>query len=140
MMNEPVSTIMTRKLITVSPQHQLSTAREILIKHRIHHLPVVEDDDRLAGLITTYDLFKTNVSPEEFDKMTVGEIMTVKLATLEPTAKVGTAAEIFLDHLFHALPIVKGDRLVGIVTTHDVLKYNFKKEYPKHLVYKDKVY
>jgi CBS domain-containing protein len=58
--------------------------------------------------------------------------MTHRIAKLELDDKVGTAAEIFLENRFHALPIVdENDHLLGIVTTFDVLKYEFEKEYPK---------
>ncbi len=127
-MNEPLSTIMTTELITISPQDNLGKAEELLTTRRIHHLPVVEGK-KLVGLVTTYDLFKLTYSREEYKTVKVSEVMTAKLATLEPSDHIGTAAEIFLAHLFHAIPIVQGGELKGIVTTHDLLKYSFKKEY-----------
>lgn len=128
MMNEPISTIMTKELITIGPNDTLAKAHEILSGRRIHHLPVVEGK-KLVGLLTTYDLFKIKQNREEYGQLNISEVMTTKLATLEPEEKIGTAAEIFLEHLFHAIPIVKAGALVGIVTTHDLLKYSFKKEY-----------
>ena len=56
--------------------------------------------------------------------------MTKRLATLEPDEKIGAAAEVLLEHLFHAVPITLDGDLVGIVTTFDILKYEFSKEYP----------
>ncbi|HLF64982.1 MAG TPA: CBS domain-containing protein [Saprospiraceae bacterium] len=131
MMNEPLSSIMTTKLLTAGPNDSLNVVRQILLKHRIHHVPVVEDK-KLVGLVTTYDLFKLSFHPDETDNIKVREIMTRKLATLEPHDKIGSAAEIFLEHLFHAVPIVKNGELVGIVTSFDVMKYEFKKAYPRH--------
>lgn len=133
MMNEPISSIMTTDLLTVSPNDSLSHVRQILTKHRIHHVPVVENK-KLMGLVTTYDLFKLSYHPDELDNIKVSEVMTKKLATLEPHDKVGSAAEIFLEHLFHAVPIVKNGELVGIVTSFDVMKYEFRKAYPKHFM------
>lgn len=130
MMNEPVSTIMTTEMITIEPSDNLDTARKIFLKHRIHHIPVV-NGDTLVGLITTNDMWNLNKKFEEYIDTSVKEAMTSKLATLEPKSKIGTAAEIFLENRFHALPIVDEGKLVGIVTTFDVLKYEFKKEYPK---------
>lgn len=127
-MNEPISTIMTKDLITIGPNDTLAKAQEILSGRRIHHLPVV-DGKKLVGLLTTYDLFKIKHNQDQYDNVKISEVMTTKLATLEPEEKIGTAAEIFLEHLFHAIPIVKAGVLVGIVTTHDLLKYSFKKEY-----------
>lgn len=128
-MNEPVSTIMSADLITIHPDDRLSTILDLLANHRIHHFPVVRDG-RLEGLVTTYDLFKLNLKHEEMEQIAVGVVMTRRLAVLEPTAKVGTAAEIFLENLFHALPVVERGKLVGIVTSFDVLKYSYRKAYP----------
>lgn len=127
-MNEPLSTIMTTELITIGPEENLTKAQELLTTRRFHHLPVVEGK-KLVGLITTYDLFKLSYSRDEYGSIKVKEVMTSKLATLEPTDHIGTASEIFLAHLFHAIPIVLAGELKGIVTTHDLLKYSFKKEY-----------
>jgi CBS domain-containing protein len=121
---------MTRDLITLSKNDTLAKANELLKTKRIHHLPVVEDGN-LIGLITTYDLFKLRFDKEHYDEVKIDEVMTRKLATLEPTDKIGTAAEIFMAHLFHAVPIVEGNKLMGIVTTHDLLKYCFRKEYER---------
>lgn len=131
MMNEPVSQIMTTKLITIGPDDNLDTARKIFLKHRIHHLPVVEND-KLVGLLTTADMWNLNEKFEDYAEILVRKAMTTKLAKLDAKSKIGTAAEVFLENLFHALPIVdEDDTLIGIVTTFDVLKYEFKKEYPK---------
>ena len=56
--------------------------------------------------------------------------MTKKIATLTPSDKIGSAAELFLEHLFHAVPIVENGELVGIITSFDVMKYEFQKAYP----------
>ena len=129
-MNESVSSIMSTKLQTASPDEPLSRVIEIFKKHRIHHLPIVEDG-KLMGLITTSDLMWANKSFDEYDQVMIEDVMTTQLATLEPEAKIGSAAQIFLKNWFHALPIVDDQgNLLGIVTTFDVLKYNFKKEYP----------
>lgn len=130
-MNEPLSTIMTTDLYTVGPDDSLGDARRLLLSHRIHHVPVVEGKS-LVGLITTYDLFKLSYHPNEMDSVKVRDVMTTKLATLEPKDKIGSAAELFLEHLFHAVPIVKDGELKGLVTSFDVMKYEFRKEYPSH--------
>lgn len=128
MMNEPLSSIMTKELVTLGPKDTLAQADTLLRSKRIHHLPIVEGN-RLVGLLTTYDLYKDEHAKSDYPDILIEKVMTTKLATLEPSDKIGTAAEIFLAHLFHAVPIVENDALVGIVTTHDVLKYCFKKEY-----------
>ena len=131
-MNEPVSSVMTTDLITVSPDESLDRVKEIFNTTRIHHIPVVEGDS-IIGLVTTWDMWKLNKPFEEYSSIYVKDVMTTKVATLEPKSKIGTAAEVFLENLFHALPIVDSGKLVGIITTFDVLQYQFLKEYPNHV-------
>jgi CBS domain-containing protein len=131
MMNEPCSSIMVTDLVTVSPEDKLDHVRDIFLHSNVHHAPVV-DGDQLVGLITVYDLFKLEIGPEEYKEIPVKDVMTTRLATLEPHEKVGTAAEIFLENLFHAVPIVLDNKLLGIISSFDVLKYEFMKEYPRH--------
>ncbi len=129
-MNESVSTIMTSKLITLGPGQTLGEAREIFITKRIHHIPIV-DGTKLVGLITSWDLFKTGLSAEQYHNKKITDVMTTKLAVLEPDDKIGSVAEVLMEHLFHAIPIVDADHnLVGIVTSYDLLRYEFRKEYP----------
>jgi len=137
MMNEKVETIMIKNLITLGPESTVAHAVEIFKSKRIHHIPVV-DEGRLVGLITTHDLWNKFVSQDNFGTTVIKDIMSKKLVKLEPDDKVGTAAELFLDNRFHALPVVKDGMLVGMVTTFDVLRYEFKREYTSEpILFKD---
>jgi CBS domain-containing protein len=129
MMNETVSSIMTTQVITVNINDKLSKVKEIVTQKRIHHVPVV-DGKKLVGIITTGDLLWLDKKFEDYDKINVSDVMTRKIATLEPDDKVGSAAEVLLEHLFHCVPITKDGELVGIITSHDIMKYEFNKEYP----------
>lgn len=129
MMNEPLSSIMTKNVITADPNDKLSVARDIFKQNRVHHLPVVHGTT-LLGILTTYDVFKLIDKSVDFDKTLIKDVMTTHVATLEPDDKIGSAAELFLENLFHAVPIVKDGELKGIVTSFDVIKYEFHKEYP----------
>ncbi len=130
MMNERVASIMTRELITVNQDDSLQKVKDILINNRIHHVPVV-DGKKLVGLVTTYDLFKLNVEHKDYPNTRVGNVMTKRIATIESNFHIGTAAEVFMEHLFHAIPVVDNGELVGIVTSFDILKYEYQKEYPR---------
>lgn len=132
-MNDPLSGIMSTELITVSPSDAMTTVLDLFKKRRIHHLPVV-DNGKLVGLITTADLLWLNKNFSEYEVLKVSDIMTTKLATLEPTDKIGSAAELFLLNRFHAIPVVSEGILIGLVTSFDVLKDQFKKAYPTQLV------
>ncbi|MFZ1676824.1 MAG: CBS domain-containing protein [Saprospiraceae bacterium] len=133
MMNEPVSLIMSRNVITAAGNDTLSVARSLFLKNKIHHLPIV-DGSRLVGILTTYDLFKVVGPNKDYEKIYIKDVMTTHIATLEPEDKIGSAAELFLENLFHAVPIVKDGELKGIVTSLDVIKYEFKKEYPTQVI------
>lgn len=132
-MNELVHTHMTKNVITLHPENTLDEARSIMLDKRIHHLPIVQDKV-LVGIITSWDFFKLGKSVEEYKTMKVKDIMTTRIATLDPDQHLGAVAEVLMEHLFHAVPIVnEKQELMGIVTSTDILRYAHKKEYPANL-------
>ncbi len=135
MMNERLSTIMTRNVVTVEPNDSLSVVKDILFSRGFHHVPVVNGKE-LCGIITSYDLMRLNEKFENYGKILVKDTMKKKVVTLTSKELIGAAAQIFLKHLFHAIPIVDEGELVGIVTTHDILKYQFLREYPEDVFIK----
>lgn len=137
----PVSSIMTTKLYTVSTEDNLSTVKEIFDQHRIHHIPVVHVRE-LVGMIskTDFDHFMGGLShfqedqvlnQHRLDHTKASELMTPKLAKLEPDDRINVAIEVFTKNLFHALPVVENKELVGIVTPFDILK-TLQAEKPAH--------
>ena len=137
MMNERIHSIMTTDVVTVSPEDSLEVVKELLFEKHFHHLPVTKNG-KLVGIITTWDLIKSDKRFDEYGNFKVKEFMSRKVATLRPTELIGAAAMIFLRHLFHAIPIIDDEgHLVGIITTHDVLKYEYKREYPDDLFVKE---
>lgn len=136
MMNEPIKSIMTTNPVCLQVDSSLADVIQIFANQRIHHLPVV-DNKRLVGLITTYDLWRQDAPLEQYATIAVSDVMTERVVKLSPDDKIGTAAELFLDKRIHALPIVDQGNLVGIVTSFDVLRYEFKKEYKSAILYKD---
>lgn len=133
MMNELVQSHMTTDVITLGPENTLGEAREILLGKHIHHIPIVEGR-RLVGMVTSWDIFKLGKSADEYKDMKVKEIMTTKVATLDPDQHLGAVAEVLTQHLFHAVPIVNDQHeLLGIVTSTDIVRYEHTKEYPENL-------
>lgn len=129
-MNQPLSTIMTKDVVTVTPQDSLSKVKNFIFDNRFHHIPVVENG-KLAGIVTSYDLMKLDKTFEEYENIKVEDVMTKKVISLNANEKIGTAAQIFLRQLFHGLPIVDEDNnLKGIVTSHDILRHNYDQAYP----------
>lgn len=128
---EKVSTIMTTEMVTITEDEPLTKVEDIFRNHRIHHIPVVHVA-RLAGIVSKSDylFFKRGFNDHSTDKRidlfrlkthTVGDIMTRGVATLNKDDKIGVALEIFKENLFHAIPIMEEDRLVGILSTYDIL-------------------
>lgn len=131
MMNEALSSIMTPSPYTANPTQSLLTVKELMDKYHIHHVPIVNGDE-LVGLITTFDLLKLNKPFNSYKNIKIKDVMTTNVATLTIDDKVGTVAEVILANRFHALPIIdKNKKLVGIVSSMDLIKYSFKKEYPQ---------
>jgi CBS domain-containing protein len=127
MMNEPLSAIMTQNVITLSENDLLSDAKKILLEHDIRHIPIVDNDRTLVGILSVYDLMKI----DDHHKTKILTVMTKGIAKLLPDDKIGSAAQIFGKHLFHSLPIVdQNNKVIGKVTPYDVLNYIFKKTYP----------
>ena len=134
MMNEPIGSVMTKKVITIHPETTLSEARDIMMSKRIHHLPVLADGHKLVGIITSWDFVKFGLSLDELKNTKAGDVMTRNMATLEADQHLGAVAEIFMEHLFHAVPIVdEVGNLEGIITTTDIIRYEYGKEYPDNL-------
>jgi CBS domain-containing protein len=115
-----VSALMTVDLITVTPHTKVAVAWGLLTKHNIHHLPVLSSEQDLVGMLSHVDFMKLPDRGAGMDL--VKEIMTTRLAKLEPTDTVRTAANLFTLNKFHALPVVEGNKLVGILTTLDLIR------------------
>ncbi len=128
----PVKTIMSKDLITVSPTDKLTVVKEIFGENNIHHLPVVRFKE-LVGIISKSDFlhFLRGFSPNDEDRFVnfarlraynAEDIMTKGIAKLDPEDRINVALEIFLVNRFHAIPVVKDEDLVGIVTTYDIIR------------------
>lgn len=128
----PVSTIMTPDPIFVSPEDSLQTVNAIFDKYKVHHVPVVLADE-LVGMVSKSDLsfFKRGFLDSEYNKFAedvrlnsykVKNIMTTGLAKLDQNDRINLALDIFAKNLFHALLVVDGKKLLGIITTHDIIK------------------
>ena len=132
--------IMTTNLVTVSPETKASEIKALFDKNGFHHLPVVDRGENLVGIISKEDFFKVSYilslktrgprwSEMEYHALCAKDYMTSYPLSLDPDDTVGLAADIFLANKFHALPIVEDGQLIGLVTTHDLLKYSFNSRY-----------
>ena len=115
-----VSTLMTTELVTVTIHSPVTVALGLLSKHNIHHLPVLDPERKLVGMLSHADFLKL---PDRGAGLhTVREIMTPNIVKLDPMDTVRTAANLFTLNKFHALPVVEEGKLVGILTTLDLIR------------------
>ncbi len=129
--NTAIRDLMSTEVVTIRGEDTLTKVSQIFSKKTFHHLPVVDDKRQLVGIISKEDILRllsvrTDMSDREFDDMQVKDIMTSNVVTLDPDDSIGLAADIFLANRFHALPIVEGTNLMGILTTYDLIKFCFK--------------
>lgn len=134
--SKPVSTIMTRHLVTVSPAEGVERIHDLFEKNSFHHIPVV-DHTRLVGIISKTDYVKIRhmlattwsgetICQDMYQDMCAGDIMTREPLNIESADTIGLAADIFRTNALHALPVVDDGELVGIVTAHDLLSYAYQ--------------
>ena len=139
--------IMTKDLITVAPETEITQAAQILLGKSINGVPVVDEKGKLVGILcqsdlimqqkklpipsifTTLDMFIPLTSmkhiEKEVEKMTgatVAKIMTKHPVTIPPEMSIEDIAGLMVDKGFHTLPVVDKDKLVGIVGKQDVLR------------------
>ena len=136
----PVSYLMSRKLITLSPGDKMSAVKEIFDTHRIHHIPVVKYTT-LVGLISKTDFlhFLRGINSghdqlgeaARLQNFKVEDVMTRGIATLESNERINVALEVFSENLFHAIPILENGGLVGMLTTFDIIKKLLEEDYAR---------
>jgi CBS domain-containing protein len=121
-----IEAIMSTDLITLPPTANLADARKLMQSNRIHHLPIVEEDMELVGLITlTNVLAGTDSSlrdPENrihASDICIKDVMVTDLATVDPHASLRQAALFLEKHNIGCLPVVTNGRLIGIITDTD---------------------
>jgi CBS domain-containing protein len=142
-----VRDIMTRQVITLSPDADIVSAAKTLLDNRINGAPVVDSGGRLLGILCQSDLIAQQKklpipslftlldsviqlrTPQQIEKQVrkivaikVSEAMTADPVTVRPDTDIETAAALMVDKKFHTLPVVEGSRLVGVLGKEDVLR------------------
>lgn len=116
---------MTKNVVVVAEDDKVDKIEKILTDNLIHHLIVVGNRGSL-GVVSKLDLLKARNSDKPTSLMMAKDIMTSDPLTLESEDTIGLAADIFLANRFHSLPVVDDGQLVGILTTHDLIKHAYK--------------
>jgi CBS domain-containing protein len=132
----PISMIMTAPVITLKKNDSLEKAESLFKKHHIRHIPIVTDDV-VVGMLSYTDLLRlsfadyTDSNSDDSDALvynmfTIKQVMKRNIVTVSSSNSIKDVAEILATKEFHALPVVDNNKLVGIVTTTDLIKYLLK--------------
>ena len=123
---------MTTDLITVTPDTPLVKARDLLREHNIKQVPVVDQKGKLLGILTDRDIKQAWASPATtlsiyeltyvLQKLTVESVMVRDLITVTPNSTIERAAKILHDRKIGSLPVVEDGKLVGIITSTDLME------------------
>jgi CBS domain-containing protein len=130
---EPVSKIMTTDLVTINHTNSLFDAEKLFNKHKIRHIPVV-NNKQIIGILSLTDLLRisfvdnygeddSQVDTAVYNMLSIEQVMVKDPVHISPSLTVKEVAEILAKKEFHALPVVENGDLVGIVTTTDLLNY-----------------
>jgi acetoin utilization protein AcuB len=123
---------MSRHPITVRPDVPIHEALQIMRREKIRRLPVLDENDRLVGIVAEKDLLYASPSSAKalnvyelqylLAKLTVGDVMTRNVITTTEFTPLEEAAKVMVDNKIGALPVMRGDKLVGIITETDIFK------------------
>ncbi len=125
---------MTRKVVTISAETPILKARELMNEHEIRHLPVVDEDGRLLGIVTDRDVrsampsilmddFESGSVRERLATVTARDIMTADPVTLSPTYTIQDALLLIQKTRVGAFPVVDDEgRLEGIISVRDLVR------------------
>ena len=127
-----VSDWMTENVLAVETYDSIAIAREVMAKHRINQLPVL-DNDLLVGIVTDRDIrdaYPTSMMIDQTkaidsfaEKVTVEEVMSHDVLIVRPETPLATAVGLLRKHRIGSLPVVKNKTLMGIITRSDILDY-----------------
>ena len=125
--------VMTKNVVYVSPDQILLDIKHIYEKKKWHHhIPVIENET-LVGMVSLIDFMYNiagagiNDDHKVYKELKVRDIMTQKPFYLTTSHSVEDVAKVLAKGLYHAVPILENDRLVGIVSTADIINYYLKK-------------
>jgi CBS domain-containing membrane protein len=127
--SQTVRNVMSKDVTTLDVNDKLAIADDVMNLGRIRHMPVLDADQSIVGIVSQRDLFRgalaRNLGYGEHAQqkllgiLYVKEVMTCEPATIDPDALLSDAAERLLDGKIGCLLVVEGEKLVGILTESD---------------------
>jgi CBS domain-containing protein len=118
--------VMSTPVVTVSPDAPLKDVAATLVEHGINAVPVVDASDRLIGIVSEADLLSLETGlgrgPAPAGPRTAGEVMRQSVYTLTGDTAATAAARLMLRHRLKSVPVVAGERVVGMVARRDLIR------------------
>jgi CBS domain-containing protein len=124
---------MSAPVISLFVEQTLPLADDIMAFKHLRHLPIVDEERRIVGLVSHRDILRAQISSRSGltkpqirarqEDVRVADIMTRDVWTVTPETLASAAGRTLLDHRFGCLPVVEGQCLVGIVTERDFLRF-----------------
>ena len=116
-----IKSLMIPDPITITEKASIQEAIEIMKANSIRHLPVVSKDNILKGFVTLADL-KVGLIPSMVADVSLSDLMVKNPITIDPDADIEMAAQLFYKYKIGGMPVVKKEKLVGIITESDILR------------------
>lgn len=116
-----VSDYMTAAPTTIRSDADYRAAVDIMYDGNLHHLPVVDADDRVVGMLANRDLQLAARHFQEAD-VEVSEVMRTPVITVAPDEPLASAARQMISNRIGGLPVLDGERIVGVVTETDLFR------------------
>lgn len=131
--NTPVSDIMSKNIIALTRNDDLERAEKLFKRHKIKHIPVVSKQV-IIGMLSYTDLMRISYAEDSndeshpintvvFNMFSIDQVMEKNVVTVNTNTSIKEATEILAKREFHALPVLEQGKLVGIVSTTDLLNY-----------------
>jgi CBS domain-containing protein len=127
--SERVRDVMSSEITTLHRNDKLSIADDLMRLERIRHLPVLDDEGAVTGIVSQRDLFRSalaralgygeHAQQRLLDQLLVKEVMTNDPVCIAPDATLAEAAQTMLERKIGCLLVVEGGRLAGILTEAD---------------------
>lgn len=122
-----VEEIMKTKVITLKRNDSIEMALKLLLENHIRHIPIVDQDYQVIGIVSDRDvrdaspsILDEDMHPQELQHP-IESIMTTPVITVHPLDFVEEVASIFYEHEIASVPVTRNDKLVGILTEKDML-------------------
>lgn len=126
-----VGRIMSPSVHTVASDTLVEETAQLMLENAIGSAVVVDDDNRLEGILTNTDFVRIVAERKPKDQTPVSEYMTEDVVTVTAQDSIRDAADAMVEHGFHHLPVVdEKEGVIGMVTTSDLTAYLSREETP----------